>query len=695
MDLRGKFGSAVYAAVLLTATVLFTATTAPAVSAAVSSTVAPAATAATVTVNANTGEGTVPGIGIGANTAVYDGYLTDTALPPLLSAAGIRALRYPGGSVADVYHWQDNSVVPGTTYANPDDNFDNFMTVAHSTNAQPVITVNYGSGTAAEAAAWVKYANVTKNYGVKYWEIGNEVYGNGAYGSSWEYDTHSTKNATTYAANAGQYIDAMKAVDPSIKVGVVLTTPGNWPDGLVASGDTQDWNHTVLSQLGSKMDFAIVHWYPNSSSESQMLGQPRAQVPGIMSTLHGLIAQYAGSRQVPVFTTETNSGYEDDSAAAAVFAADSYPLWLEQGATNVDWWDVHNGIGSVTTDQTGGTDYNDQGILSNASCASGGSPCEPAAETPFPPYFGIAMAGRFLSGGGTMVGTSSSQPLVSAHAVEASNGSLNLMLVNKDPSTTYQVSLAYNGYSPASSGTTAVYGRAATSITTGTSSSSSVSLAPYSVTVLHLTKSGGTVGPSAPGTPTASSVTATSLTLNWPAATAGTNPISGYRVYLVTGSTSTLVGSPTGTSLAITGLTPNSSYTYDVVAVDSSGATSPPSSPVTVTTGQPVNSTCKVVYTVTNDWGGGFGASIAITNTGTTAIDNWSLHFTWPGSQQVSAGWGGTFSQSGNTVTVTAPGYAPNLAAGATTTPGFNGGYTGTNPKPTSFTLNGQACATG
>ena len=48
--------------------------------------------------------------------------------------------------------------------------------------------MNYGSGTAAEAAAWVKYANVTKNYGVKYWEVGNEVYGNGAYGSSWEYD---------------------------------------------------------------------------------------------------------------------------------------------------------------------------------------------------------------------------------------------------------------------------------------------------------------------------------------------------------------------------------------------------------------------------------------------------------------------------------------------------------------------------
>ena len=65
------------------------------------------------------------------------------------------------------------------------------------------------------------------------------------------------------------------------------------------------------------------------------------------------------------------------------------------------------------------------------------------------------------------------------------------------------------------------------------------------------------------------------------------------------------------------------------------------------------------------------------------------------GSQVVSAGWGGNFSQTGNVVTVTAPSYALNLAAGTSTTPGFNAGHTGTNPKPTAFTLNGQPCTTG
>lgn len=653
-----------------------------------------ATSSAAVTVNATTGEGTVPAGAVGANTAVYDGYLTDSALPSLLSSADVSALRFPGGSVSDVYNWQNNSVVQGQSYANPNNTFDNFMKVAKSTGASPVITVNYGSGTADEAAAWVKYANVTNNYGVKYWEIGNEVYGNGAYGSSWEYDTHSTKNATTYATNAAQYISEMKAADPTIKVGVVLTTPGNWPDGLTASGDTQDWNQTVLSALGTKIDFVIVHWYPSSSSESQMLGQPESQISSITSSLHSLLNQYSAGHQVQIMVTETNASYEDDSNASALFAADAYPTWLEQGASNVDWWDIHNGIGTVSTDQTGGTDYGDEGILSNASCASGGSPCEPAAETAFPTYYGIAMAGKFLAGGGTLLGTSSNQSLISSHAVELPDGSMNVLLINKDPSNSYQVSLSYNGYSAASTASTTVYGDGATSITSGSSASGSVTLAPYSITMLHLTKSGAATGPSAPGTPTASGVTSTSIGLSWAAATAGSNPVAGYKVYEVAGSTSTLVASPSTTSTTISGLTPNTSYTFDVVAVDSAGVASAPSAPVTVSTGQPAGATCQVVYTVNNDWGGGFGASIAITNTGTATINNWSLQYTWPGNQSVSSGWGGNFSQSGNVVTVTAPSWATSLTPGATTTPGFNGGYTGTNPKPTAFTLNGQPCTT-
>ena len=66
-----------------------------------------------------------------------------------------------------------------------------------------------------------------------------------------------------------------------------------------------------------------------------------------------------------------------------------YMTWLENGVVNVDWWDEHNGAGTITT-VDGATDYGDQGIFSNASSSSGVT--EPAAETPFAPYYGIADA---------------------------------------------------------------------------------------------------------------------------------------------------------------------------------------------------------------------------------------------------------------------------------------------------------------
>ena len=73
------------------------------------------------------------------------------------------------------------------------------MAGARRVGAQPMIIANYGTGTPAEAADWVRYANVTKGYGAKYWTIGNENYGNGHYGSAWEADDHADKSATQYA----------------------------------------------------------------------------------------------------------------------------------------------------------------------------------------------------------------------------------------------------------------------------------------------------------------------------------------------------------------------------------------------------------------------------------------------------------------------------------------------------------------
>ncbi|WP_051450560.1 cellulose binding domain-containing protein [Actinospica robiniae] len=102
---------------------------------------------------------------------------------------------------------------------------------------------------------------------------------------------------------------------------------------------------------------------------------------------------------------------------------------------------------------------------------------------------------------------------------------------------------------------------------------------------------------------------------------------------------------------------------------------------------------CQVSYTISSSWSGGFTANVAITNLG-SAVTSWTLGFTLPGTEAVSSGWNGTFSQSGQNVTVSNVSYNGSLAANGSTTVGFNGSYSGsTYPgNPSSFTLNGTAC---
>lgn len=105
------------------------------------------------------------------------------------------------------------------------------------------------------------------------------------------------------------------------------------------------------------------------------------------------------------------------------------------------------------------------------------------------------------------------------------------------------------------------------------------------------------------------------------------------------------------------------------------------------------SSFCQVTYTLTNQWSGGFGANITIQNTSTSAWTSWTLTFSFPASgQSVTQGWNGTFSQSGQDVTVTNASYNGSVAVNGTAIPGFNGSWTASNPIPTSFSVNGNVC---
>ncbi|HEX6518788.1 MAG TPA: cellulose binding domain-containing protein [Streptosporangiaceae bacterium] len=556
---------------------------------------------------------------------------------------------------------------------------------------------------------------------MQYWEVGNEVYGNGTYGADWEADSHcktslngspvtigSEPNQTfncgpvEYAANFLQIQSAMHSANADAKVCAVLTTPGGWPDNVTNAEYPQSWNQTVLSALKGNTQCVIVHYYPAFSgmTTDAMLATPSG-ISGIVSTLHSEISQYAGisnPSSVPVIVTETSTTPVDqDTQPAALFGADMYMTWLENGVANVDWWDEHNGEGTVTT-VNGATDYGDGGIFSSGST---GSTNEPALNTPFAPYYGIEMLFKLAAPGDTMVTSSSSQSLLKVHAVRDAGGNLNVLIDNEDPSNSYTVALTTSGFTP--SGTPTVYTLAnnATSITSAPGSASSVTAGPYSLTVVHIPGSGGTgvTVPGAPGQPTASGLssstsgnTSGTATISWPAATPGTNPIAKYNLY---DSGGTLVTSTTGTSVNLTGLTIGTSYTYHVVAVDSQGNASLPSPPVTFTVPPPSSGTsCAVHYAIASSWGGGFQAGVTITNNGSSAVNGWKLTWTWPDSgEAVAQLWNGSETQSGTAVTVTNASYNAAIgASGGTVSFGFLGSDSGQITAPAAFFLNGSIC---
>ncbi|HJP79016.1 MAG TPA: alpha-L-arabinofuranosidase [Pseudonocardiaceae bacterium] len=465
---------------------------APAVSA------APASTAS-VTVNASNSLGTIPANGIGLNTAVYDGHMNDAQIVGSLRAGGIDALRYPGGSYSDIYNWQTQTAVDGGFVA-AGTSFAQFAGTVRGAGAGSIVTVNYGTGTTSLAAAWVKAA-ASEAANVKYWEIGNEVYGNGTYSSNWETDGHCrtsrggspvtigkepsrTYNCgpAEYARNVLSYRSAIKAASSGSKVCAVLTTPGFWPDNVTTSEYPHTWNQTVLSTLGNQVDCVIVHYYPaqGNPSTASMLNDP-ADIPGVVSTVRSEIQQYTGMNpaNVPIIVTETDSQVDPDTQPSALFAADMYMSWLENSVVNVDWWDEHNGPGSPSV-VGGARDYGDLGMFASGS---GG---EPAANTPFSSYYGVAMLARLGSPGDTMVRSSSNSGLLKVHAVRHGNN-LDVLIDNEDPSNSYSVNLNYSGFTPSGGATIQKLADNATSITSTTqTSTSSVTVSPYSLTVVRI-----------------------------------------------------------------------------------------------------------------------------------------------------------------------------------------------------------------
>lgn len=179
------------------------------------------------------------------------------------------SIRWPGGIIADWYDWSDGigarDTRPPQYFAQWDSSWmtndvgtAEVLDLAQSLGLTVVLNVNWGSGTAASAANWVEYVNGSTGtvygalrsthghstpWGVKLWEIGNEVWG-------WWTPGHAS--AASYAASYVTFRDAMAAKDAGLEfVG----------EGFDGNSSDQAWNATFIGTAGSRTDHLAVHYY--------------------------------------------------------------------------------------------------------------------------------------------------------------------------------------------------------------------------------------------------------------------------------------------------------------------------------------------------------------------------------------------------------------------------------------------------
>ncbi|MEK8104830.1 hypothetical protein NKG94_05805 [Micromonospora sp. M12] len=170
-------------------------------------------------------------------------------------------------------------------------------------------------------------------------------------------------------------------------------------------------------------------------------------LPDATYLLRQQLARYAGpdAERIGISFTELNVDAGRNTQPAALFLADVYSGLLENGVFTAQWWNVHNGMGTVS-EVAGHTDYGDFGMLSSGACTEDGSVCQPPLNTPFAPYHGLGMMKLFAKTGDQFVRAGTDEPLVTAHAVRRSNGDLAVLLVNKDPDNDHPVTIDYAGF---------------------------------------------------------------------------------------------------------------------------------------------------------------------------------------------------------------------------------------------------------
>lgn len=270
----------------------------------------------------------------GDNANLWTGPMSDNAtLMKNITNRDQGVMRGPGGSTSDAFFWNRNTRppdVPETLLNDPTNkswpwygqraenwtmHVDSFYSILSKANITGMLTVNYGYaryGTSADpvaqaahmAADWVRYDRGR----TKFWEIGNEVYGN--WEAGYRIDRSLNKDGQPeyitpqlYGQHCRVFIDSMRAAAAEtgfdIKIGVVM---------VEAASTHSSWNTGVASRVGDLADFYIVHSYYtpwNTDSDVATVLNSYKNTEGYKNYVWNAVAA-AGMPQLPVALTEYN-----------------------------------------------------------------------------------------------------------------------------------------------------------------------------------------------------------------------------------------------------------------------------------------------------------------------------------------------------------------------------------------------------
>ncbi len=302
-------------------------------------------------------------------------------------------LRLPGGSWSNGYNWLacENNDGSKCWSAGWGLNPTAFIDFLQATGSDAMFTINM-NGTSKEAAALVaffngsvtdnrvigvdvngydwgtvsKWAKLRRDHGnpnpinIKYYEIGNEIYGGKAGQGKdcldWGWEDVWTCDGTEYVNGKGNhegfiaFRNAMRAVDPTIKVGAVGVTYGNSPDYWVTYNN---WGNEVIAAAGSQMDFYIIHQYAfgEPASYQEVLAQPQGTWQAIKADINTSFDQRANGRRVPIAVTEYNlfafEGQDTNEwmsqAVNGLFLADTIGQMMQNEFDIANQWDISHG----------------------------------------------------------------------------------------------------------------------------------------------------------------------------------------------------------------------------------------------------------------------------------------------------------------------------------------------------------------